>query len=44
MCAQQLNDVPASEVGEVVQEFVDGGSSDVQATAQGDGKWTVTAA
>lgn len=38
----EINNVPQGQVGETVQDYVDGGRTDkVTATKQADGKWTV---
>ena len=37
-----IKNVPESEVGDVLQGFVDGGAAEVKAERQADGKWTVT--
>jgi len=39
--AQQVIDIPASEVGSVVQDFVDNGAASVFVEKQDDGKFTV---
>lgn len=36
-----LSDVPPSDVGTVVQGMVNHGASDIRATIQSDGLWTV---
>lgn len=40
---ETLRDIPPAKVGEVVQSFVDGGKTNITATRQGDGNWTVEA-
>lgn len=40
--AQQVTDIPAGEVGTVVQDFVDDGAEKVFVEKQQDGKFTVS--
>lgn len=40
--AQQVTDIPSSEVGTVVQDFVDNGDEKVFVEKQPDGKYTVS--
>ena len=40
--AQQVTDIPSSEVGTVVQDFVDNGAEKVFVEKQPDGKFTVS--
>jgi hypothetical protein len=39
---QQVTDVPAAEVGKVVQDFIDDSAKRVLAEQQADGNYTVT--
>lgn len=38
-----LDDVPESQVGEIVQSFVDEGKSEIRAEKLADGAWRITA-
>jgi hypothetical protein len=40
---QQITDIPAPEVGNVVQDFVVNGQQRITVERQGDGSYTVTA-
>ena len=39
----EIKDVPADRVGQIVQAFVDEGKASTSAVKQADGKWTVSA-
>ena len=39
---ESINGVPASEVGRVVQDFIDDGATDVVVARDPDGSYTVT--
>jgi hypothetical protein len=41
--AQQLTDIPADQVGVVVQDFIDNGAVKVRVERQPNGKFTITA-
>jgi hypothetical protein len=40
---EQLTDIPAENVQQVMQDFKDAGATDVKSAKQSNGKYTVTA-
>lgn len=43
MSFDPIKDIPASKVGQVVQDFVSSGAKEVRAFENDDGTWTVSA-